>query len=678
MTPLPRNNAVMDADAALEFADCLVYAHNNKHLNDLERQVFIGSWQGKTYEEIYPFKAEYIEKSVAYRLWQKLSSVLGEKVTKKRLRGAVERALKQQKQISVIYRDPVPDAKLAQSLSEALQASGHRIFAANLDTLTQGGASWAGQREADLMQSDYFVLLLSPAMAMSEMVIEILQRIWDRHIHRYEHKPWLIAIHLCPEAPFSLNHDLRNYLAQASQALWKTPADEAQLIQDLLQIIQTGNPPPLANAMLANGIDADSTKGLLTSAEAALGRAAFPNLFEPTVPCLGIPNAILAKPDAALALAASAADALRVDSIADQPPPSPVADPELPRGQVRLASAFYVERSPQDSLCHEEILKPGALIRIKAPRQMGKTSLMARILYQAGEQGYQAIPLSFQHADQEIFGSLKQLLQWLCVRVARKLRLPPRLDEFWTDTYGSKDNCTAYFEDYLLPEISTPLVLGMDEVDRVFQYPAIVDDFFGLLRAWYEEAGYGSHQSSLWEKLRLIVVHSTEVYIPLDINQSPFNVGLPIELQDFTLAQVTDLAHRHGLQWHADQIHQLMDLVGGHPYLVRVAFYYIVQQQLTLEKLLESAPTESGIYGDHLRRHLWNLHRNDALAQAFSQVLAHQNPVSMESEKAFKLHSLGLVKLQGNGVIPRFDLYRKYFSDRLNSPPSNLLVGGEA
>ena len=52
MTPLPRNNAVMDADAALEFADCLVYAHNNKHLNDLERQVFIGSWQGKTYEDI--------------------------------------------------------------------------------------------------------------------------------------------------------------------------------------------------------------------------------------------------------------------------------------------------------------------------------------------------------------------------------------------------------------------------------------------------------------------------------------------------------------------------------------------------------------------------------------------------------------------------------------------------
>ena len=181
-----------------------------------------------------------------------------------------------------------------------------------------------------------------------------------------------------------------------------------------------------------------------------------------------------------------------------------------------------------------------------------------------------------------------------------------------------------------------------------------------------KKAGYGTDGSNLWEKLRLIVVHSTEGYIPLDINQSPFNVGLPIELQEFTLAQVTDLAHRHGLTWTDDQFHQLMTLIGGHPYLVRFAFYHMAQHQLTLKQLLEDAPTESGIYGDHLRRHLWNLHQNTTLAESFREVLASQEPVCLESEQAFKLHSLGLVKLQGNGVIPRFDLYRKYFSDRLN------------
>jgi AAA-like domain len=274
------------------------------------------------------------------------------------------------------------------------------------------------------------------------------------------------------------------------------------------------------------------------------------------------------------------------------------------------------------------------------------------------------VPLSFQHADRAVFESLDQLLQWLCTRVTRRLQLPYAVDQHWSDTYGSKDNCTAYFEDCLFPNINSPLVLALDEVDRVFQHPKIADDFFGLLRAWYEEAGYGD-ESGLWDKFRLIVVHSTEVYIPLDVNQSPFNVGLPIELSEFSPEQVNDLAQRHGLNWRSPQVQQLMQLVGGHPYLVRVALYHIAQQQLTLSQLLETAPTEAGVYGDHLRRHLWNLQQHPELAIAFQRVIASHQPIELASVLAFKLHSLGLVQLQGNEVTPRFQLYQDYFGDRV-------------
>lgn len=615
---MPSCDFAMDAATALEFVDRLVYAKTKKRLNDLERQVFLGSWQGKTYEDIYPVKPEYIEKSVAYRLWQKLSAALGEKITKKRLKGAVERATKQQKQIAVVYRGQKLDVQLAKTLNQGLQSAGYATFLTNLD------AASTADFEENLIHCNYFILVLSAQMAISEMLIELLQRVRDRQTSPQNREPWLLVLHVCAESPFSLNHAIHRYLEQAWQYTWQKPEDEDPLMQKILSSIQTGNAPR--------------------------ERPGGCHRIEKYTKDSELPNG-LSKQDYLSAVT---------------PPPSPVADPELPRGQVRLASAFYVERQPYDAQCHEEILKPGALIRIKAPRQMGKTSLMARILYNAEEQGYRSIPLSFQHAEQTIFSSLDQLLRWLCMKVARKLNLPPRLEDFWTDAYGSKDNCTAYFEDYLLPEISTPLVLGMDEVDRVFQYSDIVDDFFGLLRAWYEEAGYGVGGSSLWEKLRLVVVHSTEGYIPLDINQSPFNVGLSIELKEFNLEQVTDLAQRHGLQWSTGQLEQLMKLIGGHPYLVRFAFYRIVQGELTWEQLLKSAPTESGIYGDHLRRHLWNLNRNSVLAAAFSQVLAHQEPVSLESAHAFKLHSLGLVKLQGNGVAPSFDLYRQYFSDRLH------------
>ena len=75
----------MDVEKALEFVDQRLYAKTGKYLNDTEREVFIGSWRGDTYQEIYPYNPQYVEKTLAYRLWRKLSEVLGEKVTKKKI-----------------------------------------------------------------------------------------------------------------------------------------------------------------------------------------------------------------------------------------------------------------------------------------------------------------------------------------------------------------------------------------------------------------------------------------------------------------------------------------------------------------------------------------------------------------------------------------------------------------
>jgi hypothetical protein len=80
------------------------------------------------------------------------------------------------------------------------------------------------------------------------------------------------------------------------------------------------------------------------------------------------------------------------------PPPEPPTGPERPVGQVPLGSVFYVKRPMMEAQCHQEIVHPGALIRIKAPRKTGKTSLTARILDQARQQGYRAVHLSFQLA----------------------------------------------------------------------------------------------------------------------------------------------------------------------------------------------------------------------------------------------------------------------------------------
>ena len=181
------------------------------------------------------------------------------------------------------------------------------------------------------------------------------------------------------------------------------------------------------------------------------------------------------------------------------------------------------------------------------------------------------------------------------------------------------------------------------------------------MRAWHEK----SRNQITWQKLRLAIVHSKEVYIPLNINQSPFNVGLPIDLPEFNTSQVEDLLQRHRLYWSEEEVEQLMRIVGGHPYLVRIALHEIARGRINLSQFLQLAPTEQGMFSDHLRRHLFNLQNDGKLLAAMKQVITSNQGVHLDTGVAFKLRSMGLVKFQGNNVTPLCDLYRLYLREKL-------------
>lgn len=321
----------------------------------------------------------------------------------------------------------------------------------------------------------------------------------------------------------------------------------------------------------------------------------------------------------------------------------------------------YIERPPIESHCYETIVQPGSLLRIKASKRMGKTCLINNILHQALRQNYIIIRLSLLLADGTVLRSLDEFLRWFCIVVCRQLRLPPQLDDYWEKGLGSNYNCTLYFEEHLLAQIDRPLILCLDEVDRIFPCSEIAEDFLGMLRAWHEEA----KTRQIWRKLRLILVHSTEAYIPLNINRSPFNVGVGIELPEFTSEQIKELSKRQGLDLDTSQILDLIDLIGGHPYLVQRAIYHLNSQKISLAKLLQEADTESGIYNDHLRGHLYNLKQYPELAVAMKKIVNAAKTVQLEPKQIFKLQSLGLVKLHGNDIESRCNLYSRYFREHL-------------
>jgi len=342
-------------------------------------------------------------------------------------------------------------------------------------------------------------------------------------------------------------------------------------------------------------------------------------------------------------------------------PPNPDIVLEDPEGLVPLDSKFYVERSPIETDCYERIVRPGSLIRIKAPGHMGKSSLMARILNYAKQQGYQTADVNFRLVDDEFWTSLDQFLPWFCASVTEAMELPDKLGDYWKGVLGSKNKSMKYFERYLLAQCDKPLVLGLDNVDEIFPHGEIATGFFGLLRTWHEQG----KNEELWKKLRLVIVHSKEVYIPMHVNQSPFNVGFAAELRELNMAEVQDLVQRHRLHWTEQQVGQLTQVVGGHPYLLRVALYQIARQRMSVEELLKAAPTEGGLYGEHLRRHYLNVKSDDKLVAALRQVVSANEPIQVGTEEAFRLQSLGLVKYQGNAIAPSCELYRRYFRDHL-------------
>jgi hypothetical protein len=103
----------------------------------------------------------------------------------------------------------------------------------------------------------------------------------------------------------------------------------------------------------------------------------------------------------------------------------------------------------------------------------------------------------------------------------------------------------------------------------------------------------------------------------------------------------------------------------GHPHLVQLAFDQISHREMALADLLRTAPTDEGIYRSYLNERLQALETNHLLVEAMRKVVNSDNPVRLGSKEVFKLASMGLIKREGNDIVPRCHLYRLYFRDRL-------------
>jgi len=346
-------------------------------------------------------------------------------------------------------------------------------------------------------------------------------------------------------------------------------------------------------------------------------------------------------------------------------PPLPEFDSSLievldaPGGVIKLRDNFYIERQGDEQL-RRQIIRPGTTTTIRASRQTGKSSMLVRGINYARQHNTKVVHLDLQRLDGERLATSDLFLRDLAQFIVRKLRLDlAEVDKFWSGSLGPQDKLTYLLEDYVLPEIDDPIILALDEVDRLLHTP-FHNDFFALLRSWHNSRALDEQ----WDKLDLVLVISTEPYLLIaDANQSPFNVGLKISLEDFNEEQVQDLNQRHGSPVTEKEFPQLMELLSGQPYLTRQALYMLTIGQFTWNELLEKAALDHGPFGDHLRRQQWLLRDDPELRETFKQIIDQGQ--SQNEMARFRLLQAGLIKGSGDIFTCRCGLYKKYFADKL-------------
>ncbi|HEY9866539.1 MAG TPA: NB-ARC domain-containing protein [Candidatus Obscuribacterales bacterium] len=83
----------MDVTEVLQFADHLVFDKTEKHLDDLQKTVIKGVYEGKTYETIAEecHRSESRVRSVGRKLWKMFSEELGENIKKSNFVSTIER-----------------------------------------------------------------------------------------------------------------------------------------------------------------------------------------------------------------------------------------------------------------------------------------------------------------------------------------------------------------------------------------------------------------------------------------------------------------------------------------------------------------------------------------------------------------------------------------------------------
>ncbi|MFB8788261.1 MAG: AAA-like domain-containing protein [Potamolinea sp.] len=287
---------------------------------------------------------------------------------------------------------------------------------------------------------------------------------------------------------------------------------------------------------------------------------------------------------------------------------------------------------------------------VLAPRQTGKSSLMARTAKRLEDDGLICIQINLQElgnveSDRALW---RTLLQLICQQVVLpEGNLVDRLNSVWKHTLELQ--ASVQFKNFLIEEILTKLkgnklIIFLDEIQTLINWK-LQNTFIGLIRDLSQ-----NHNQKLLRQLNFILLGVAKPSDLLTDSGFAFNLGEQIELGNLEQKDCQPL--QQGLEKVTNSpetlLKSILNWTGGQPFLTQMVCHLVASSS----KILDNSDVESYVKKIVTNQVIKNWRKQDK--QSHLQEIENWFIRGDYSQKTDKLKALSLYKKILNKVTVKF------------------------